>query len=664
MRINLPIVSLTTDRGPACTAVAFPAPPGPERNDAGPRYQGGPTGPPDLTPKGSPMRQTLLLLAAALLPATAARAAEPDPKLTEKALGIIKANCGRCHGPGGSEEDGIDYFGDVPKMIANKKVVPGNPARSRILLRATPGGGMPPEGEQPRPSAADLEVLKTWISALPAAGATAANNTPPPAVKPAAPAERAFVSAADNLEAMLRHLERTPASARRFQRFFTLTNLHNNKKVSDAELRLYQAALAKLLNSLSWKPSIVVPHPVDKEQTVFVIDIRRLDWDRHDLWREVLKAYPYGLRYDLYPDNEAVNETARRLYRAAGTELPAVRADWFIATASRAGPEEKQDAPGLYYTLLRLPNNARALEQVLRVDVCDNFQNNKLARAGFTESGVSRQNRMIERHESAYGAYWKSYDFKDKDRDEENLFLFPLGPEFDGNPFNEAAFKHAGGEIIFNLPNGLQGYMLVDNKDRRINVGPTQIVRDKTETAGSVAIVNGLSCMNCHKNGMITGEGDRKVRDAVRDGSRLGGRALQKVRELYVEPKEMDRLLQEDEDRFVQALDRSVGKFLKVGPDAGKDIRDFPEVIGPVAQRYLLKEVTLQDAALELGLKDPETLKVAIQASDPLQNLGLLPLAQGRTIKREVWEKKAGRLVDSPYQAAAKVLRVGSPETR
>jgi hypothetical protein len=38
------------------------------------------------------------------------------------------------------------------------------------------------------------------------------------------------------------------------------------------------------------------------------------------------------------------------------------------------------------------------------VDVLDNFLRHRLDRAGFVKSGVSEQNRLIERHEAAYGA--------------------------------------------------------------------------------------------------------------------------------------------------------------------------------------------------------------------------------------------------------------------
>jgi serine/threonine-protein kinase len=327
-----------------------------------------------------------------------------------------------------------------------------------------------------------------------------------------------------------------------------------------------------------------------------------------------------------------------------GTWLPAVRADWFIATASR---------PPLYHDLLRLPTTAGELERMLKVDVIDNFRKNRLARAGFTESGVSRSNRLVERHEALYGAYWKSYDFKTSDG-RGNLFALPLGPAFKGHDNPNNVFHHDGGEIIFNLPNGLQGYLLVDAKDNRIDAGPTEVVRDKDETSGSVAVVNGLSCMFCHQHGM-----KKEFTDGVRKGTRVRGQALDKVRRLYPRPAAMNKLLESDEQHFLNALDRAMGAFLKVGPDANKDIKEFKEVIGPIARRYLLAEVSGTDAVLELGLKDRVPLETAIKASDELRRLGLLPLAQGRSVKREVWESRKGLI--SPFQQVGHRLELGTP---
>jgi serine/threonine-protein kinase len=569
--------------------------------------------------------------------AAPAPAAEPDPKLALQAALVLKKCCARCHGPGGTNEGGMNYILDPRKLIEKKKVVPGNPAQSRLYKKVVEDE-MPPEDEKPRPSKEEVAVLERWVRA----GA--------PAVAPVMVA-RPFKGHRDVLAALRDHLRQRDRDDRPFYRYFTLTHLHNNPAVGEADLRLYRAALSKVVNSLSWKKGVVVPEAVDREQTVFAVDLRKLDWDRCHLWTEVLKAYPYGLKFDHDPD-QAVRDLAREVYEWAGTDLPLVRADWFVATASRPPLYHHL----LYETLLRLPRDmtARDLERKLGVYVADNFKRDKLARAGFTASGVSGQNRMVERHESPYGAYWKSYDFK-SNAGRGNLFRFPLGPAFAGNPYADQAFVHDGGAIIFNLPNGLQGYLLVNGKDGRIDEGPVEVVSDSLKTSGTVKIVNGLSCMACHKHGMVS-----DFKDTIRAGSALLGDARDKMNRLYVKPEAMARLVAEDTGRFVAALDRAAGPFLKVGADRDKDVKDFAEPVGAVARPYLLREVGAALAAYELGLPDARRLQGAIDSSERLRELGLGPLSRGGTIKREVWESLSGLI--SPYQEAAGVLEVGTPK--
>src|SRR5207248_3276926 len=129
------------------------------------------------------------------------------------------------------------------------------------------------------------------------------------------------------------------------------------------------------------------------------------------------------------------------------------------------------------------------LRKWLQVDLLANFRDDKLWRAGFQASGVSGQNRCVERHDSPVGVYyWESYDFKPR-RPRASLTRFPLGPAFAGNEFAKQAFTHDGGEMIFGLANGLQGYFLADGKGKRINEGPIDVVRDELQTSGSPAIV-------------------------------------------------------------------------------------------------------------------------------------------------------------------------------
>src|SRR5262249_4499946 len=169
-----------------------------------------------------------------------------------------------------------------------------------------------------------------------------------------------------------------------------------------------------------------------------------------------------------------------------GSNRPHLRGDWFVATASR---------PPFYHDFLQLPGTDRALERLLQVDVPADLQDDNAVRAGFNGSGVAKNNRVLERHDAAHGAYWRSYDFSDN-TGRQNVFERPLGPA----P-GPGGFTHAGGEIIFNLPNGLQGYLLVDRDGRRVDKAPGDIVSDPRRPDRLVE--NGLSCMSCHVAGLL-----------------------------------------------------------------------------------------------------------------------------------------------------------------
>src|SRR5262245_31005941 len=105
---------------------------------------------------------------AAFAPAHAADEPKADAKqqqqLAQQAQAVLKANCYRCHGQDGSIEGSMNYVTDLAKLVARKKVVPGDLKGSR-LFRRVDEGTMPPPDEQPRPSAAEIAILKKWIEA-------------------------------------------------------------------------------------------------------------------------------------------------------------------------------------------------------------------------------------------------------------------------------------------------------------------------------------------------------------------------------------------------------------------------------------------------------------------------------------------------------------------
>jgi hypothetical protein len=159
--------------------------------------------------------------------------AEPDKQaLARKARDILKDNCYRCHGQNGAKEGGFNYVTDLRQLVGRRRVVPGDPAKSKIIKRVTNANDpMPPTEEKVRPSAEDIGHLKKWIEA----GAPAAEDA----------ARRPFLTAADMLRAMREDLERAKPRVRPFLRYFTLTHLYN-AGLSAEELQSYRHGLAKL----------------------------------------------------------------------------------------------------------------------------------------------------------------------------------------------------------------------------------------------------------------------------------------------------------------------------------------------------------------------------------------------------------------------------------
>src|SRR4051794_6762626 len=227
---------------------------------------------------GDGLRWGLLALTA-LAGAGAARAAGGEA--AGKAEAVLRAHCHRCHGEGGSVEGGLNYVLDRDRLVARRKVVPGQPEQSPLYRRVA-AGKMPPPGEQPRPGEADVTVLRQWI----AEGA-------PPARPNAA---RPLLTEAALDELILADLQKHEKRARRFLRYFSFAPLVNAGAGPD-ELRTYRNALSKLLNSLSWHPRVTVPQAADPGGALVRVDLRDYQWDA-GLWDRLLADYPYGVLRD------------------------------------------------------------------------------------------------------------------------------------------------------------------------------------------------------------------------------------------------------------------------------------------------------------------------------------------------------------------------------
>ena len=507
-------------------------------------------------------------------------------QLAQDTYAIFEGSCLICHGADGAYRETL--LMEHRELIEGGTVVPGNPNASELykrLLGPTESGVRMPFG-QPQLPAQSIEAIRRWIVA----------GAPDWATIPTTNSR--FISPGEILKSIETHLNTLSAFDRAFARYFTLTHLYNAGETPEL-LGEYRKALYKLVNSLSWGVTVINPTPIDPQATIFYIDLRHYEWDVNDAWTKIEEEYPFHISFDA-PAQSALRNQLGRLQTQMKTDVPSVHIDWFLATAS---------TPPLYHDLLSLPLTDRELETRLEVDVARNLINApgvRVWRARFNNSGVSNNNRVVERHTSRYGAYWKSYDFAGS-VGAQNIFTHPLN------------FTHDGGEAIFNLPNGLQGYYLVNASGFRLDEAPINIVSNPA--ASDPTVRNGLSCIGCHTEGMKTLED--QVRSVIESNTNPPYNKAQALR-LYVEKSDMDARVSGDMERYRGALEATGGAIGGVEP-----ISRFHEAFqGAVDAAY---------AAAVVGL-ETETFLERVRENTGLQNVGLLALeGENGSVKRDTW---------------------------
>ena len=516
--------------------------------------------------------------------------ADAQQTLAQDADAILKQNCLICHEP---------LIESAESLIDSGVVVREKPDESELytrLLEDDPAKRMP-FNAAPLSEAA-IRTIHDWIQA----GAPSWESQH----------DVNFITPDTMLTAIQRHLETLDSFDRPFARYFTITHLYNAGE-SPKTLGDYRAALSKLVNSLSWVRDITNPQPIDEQETIFYIDLGDYDWDRLDVWTQLENIYPYGIEYDAEL-KAGLHAKLTHLREEMACEVPFVHVDWFLATAS---------LPPLYHDILDLPTTDRELERKLGINVAQNLQRypgRKVWRAGFNDSEVSQHNRVVERHTSPYGAYWKSYDFAGS-AEIQNVFINPL------------SFRHDGGEIVFNLPNGLQAYYITDADGNRIDAAPIEIVSNPV--ARDPTVRTGLSCIGCHTKGM------QRFEDEVRaDAENKVDPPFNKeqVLRLYVPQAVMDEHLDNDTQHFKVALEATGNAF---------DV-DGAEPVQFLSERFQDDPLDAAHAAAALGL-ETEALLAEIEENPSLQNLGLTNLLGEDGMQRDAWTSSFEAVVSCLY---------------
>jgi len=484
---------------------------------------------------------------------------------------LLTDHCADCH-DNGNTRGGLGNIGDLDRMFASGHIVRGDASESS-LYKQVESGAMP-LGRDPL-SDAQLATLSEWIEVCTIVEQDSEDRSlfEAPACR-----DNVIVPVTGQLAAIRDDIVRLGAAEARATRYLSLAHLHG-AGYCEAQIDGYRHALNKLLNHLSRSPYIRTPVAIDAARTIYRINLADYDWSEAT-WKSITDTDPYAIVFEF--------EDALDIRRLAEVDLFAVKADWFIDAASQ---------PPLYHTILELPATRQALEASLGIDVASNiaseltFDRDLVVRAGFQDSKVSFSNRIVERHQlpsSPRRAYWLSYDFAKAAAGqslapEKNIFESPLD------------FVEDGGEIIFNLANGLQAYMLVDEEGKRIDVGPLGVVHDK-ETPEEPEVINGVSCMSCHSEGMRLATDE--IAGFVANNPDFNTLAQQDVARLYAPADVFNRLQQQDIATFVDAM-AATGALRQVG---GRE---------PVMAAHLAfaQPVDLRRAAAEFGVQEADLLK-------------------------------------------------------
>jgi hypothetical protein len=495
---------------------------------------------------------------------------------------ILGDRCGACHGAEG--KGGLNNITDLERLLESGRIKAKDPAGSPLFQRIVKEE-MPPV--PPPVPAGEQDVIAAWITecSVPP-GEEISDPRKPPECGPEA--ELTPEQWIDLIDDDLSQLDPNIFSSQRYISFIDLYNAG----YCEAQLTTYGQALTKLLNSLSRENDLAFPAVVEGSHgAIFRIDLRHYGWTT-ELWDQVACANPFSIDYGvnaLLPRAKAIQlDTKSSLFVQPGRS--------FMHIVARAP---------LYHDILEIPATLAELA-LLRSGIPDLAKNvfdeqtqlkeGLVDRAGFYDSGVSFSNRMIERHKVAgdkTGYFWLSHDFADNDGDSD-IFRNPLD------------FKAGGGEIIFSLPNGMQGYMIVDDDEQRVDEAPTSIVFDPDAEDGVVRTA--ISCIGCHAAGIIPKADELRAYAEANPDNQLTPDEILGVQNLHPQANALD-IQAKDSNRFMGALNAlGVPHVIEAGDQLIEPIR--------IADLAFEDNIDLPRVATEIGTVTDKVISIMVVVPD------------------------------------------------
>ncbi len=367
-----------------------------------------------------------------------------------------------------------------------------------------------------------------------------------------------------------------------------------NYPIKTDVIKAVQQAVSTAVNSISTSEKLALPFYFGPEKLIVRLDMDDYNWKKKH-WEQLTRDYPYAPYFNGHDKTSSLG----KINSKTEARLSVIRGDWFLHHAV---------AEASYYRFLEIPQTFDEFEKYIDLDFAKQYEGQNYIRAGFAKSGVATHNRTIERHDRKNGYVWRSFEFATS-TGTNNILEFPFGPieartakedpaSTDAKDPNapvepiepvdpdavalaaaekDHSFTPQGSEFIFNLPNGMLGYYILQG-DQALQSAPA--------AGGLPAVRVGLSCMRCHE-GLIF----RKDEVRIRFTKALPESLKQKLLSIYVLPDKLNEKINGDSVNFRKAL-----REIEVGIDV-------QQPVVTVSDDYESQRLSAAQIFAELGLE-------------------------------------------------------------
>jgi hypothetical protein len=323
-------------------------------------------------------------------------------------------------------------------------------------------------------------------------------------------------------------------------RFLVLTH-RLNEGATPQEMATLKAGVNKAVNSLNTKSSRLINlAELGPENSILRLNLDDVGLSARD-FDLVNTDDPFKL--------ESFTKQGINLKILFSTRSPWIHADNFMRVAL---------TNNTYYKLIKIFGlNLSQIFQKLGVDFLGDQRNFSANFIGTSHSFISNDKpRLVTEFRSSDGEMWVTFDADTlAGKANRNLFNAPLlidAVSLVNGVEQNFTFDFSAGEAIFQLRNGMQGFLLSDNKGNLLHKGAITVVHDNLSPISS-EVINARACFRCHQVGM------NPVIDEVKahvdqNGATFGKDVTQRVDALYKDQPVNDKLFKDYNADFALAL--------------------------------------------------------------------------------------------------------------